>query len=58
MISNYKLNHGGLDVNLSFNADETWINHKDLMTALNEVINLAECCDSFSLTIVYNGKEE
>lgn len=52
MISEYQLKHEGLSVLLRFNADETWINHADLMDRISKIVQLAECCESFSLAII------
>lgn len=51
MRSNYTMEHQGLKVSMELYADETWVNHRDLMDAVNKVIGLAECCDTFSLTV-------
>lgn len=57
MRSDYKIEHQGLKVNMEFYADDTWVNHRDLMDAVNKVIGLAECCDTFSLTIKHDQDE-
>jgi hypothetical protein len=53
MKSKYELEHQGLKVSMEFDADDTWINHSEMMDSLSNIIKFAECCEKeFKLSIV------